>query len=162
MIRYKDLFSGKLNGYSAVLPEPASGVYSYLSDSIFSMLNNIHIKTDSSEEDVIKDVIKGNKEIGFVALNSITDSSKIKMLPIGVINNYPEIDYYQPHAGYFLNYVYPLSRTIYIFLNESGLGLASGFTTYLTSYEGQKIVLKQNLAPAAVPVKLNPSINKAG
>ena len=133
-----------------------------MSDSLLIKVELYSYKNRLSEEDVIKDVVKSNNQIGFVGLNSIRDSSKIKMLQIGVMNNYPEIDYYQPHPGYFLNYVYPLSRTIYIFLNETGLGLASGFTTYLTSYAGQKIVLMQNLAPAAVPVKLNQPVNKAG
>jgi ABC-type phosphate transport system substrate-binding protein len=158
----RDLFSGKLNGYTAVLPSANSGVCSFLRDSILSKLNNSNIKTENSEIDVINDIIKSKKEIGFVGLNSIRDSSEITMLKIGVHNNYSEIDYYQPHPGYFINNVYPLSRTIYIFLNETNLGLASGFTTYLTSYQGQKIVLSQNLAPAAVLVKLNPPISKSG
>jgi phosphate transport system substrate-binding protein len=151
----KKLFSGLLDGYTAVVPPAKSGVYSLLSDSILSKLSYVDIKFDSSAADVIGDVIKSENKIGFVGLNSVRDSSEIKLLQIGVTSNYPEIDYYQPHPGYFVTGLYPLSRTIYIFLDEVGLGLASGFTTYLTSYEGQKIVLSQNLAPAAVPVKLN-------
>jgi phosphate transport system substrate-binding protein len=150
----KELLSGKLNNYTAVLPEANSGVYAYIKDSLMNGSSTFHASSAGSEQDVIKEIINSKNKIGFVGSNSIQDSSRIKILQVGV-NNYPEIDYYQPHPGYFLNDVYPLSRTIYIFLNETGLGLASGFTTYLTSYQGQKIVLSQDLAPAAVPVKLN-------
>ena len=150
----REILSSKLNSYTAVLPGTNSGVYIYIKDSLMTRAKQLIADTVGSEENVIREIIRSKNKIGFVGLNTIQDSSDLKILKIG-ITNYPEIDYYQPHPGYFLNDIYPLSRTIYIFLNEMGIGLASGFTTYLTSYEGQKIVLSQNLAPAAVPVKLN-------
>ena len=63
-------------------------------------------------------------------------------------------NYYKPYVAYLLSESYPLVRTTAIFLNDIGVGLASGFATYLTSHDGQKVVADNNLGPATVPVKM--------
>jgi len=62
--------------------------------------------------------------------------------------------YLEPHPGYFVQGLYPLSRLVLVYVNEINLGLASGFATFLTGNEGQKIVLENKLGPATVPVRI--------
>jgi ABC-type phosphate transport system substrate-binding protein len=119
---------------------------------------------DSSEENIIKTIKNGSNKIGIVSFNLVQDSSKLNFVQIGQLEKSVDsttksgdlnVDYYSPHPGYVFKGLYPLKQTIYIYLNELEMTPASGFTTFLTSYEGQKIALQQNLAPAAVPVKIN-------
>jgi hypothetical protein len=46
--------------------------------------------------------------------------------------------------------LYPLSRLLLVYVNEINVGLASGFASFLTGNDGQKIALSNNLGPAAV------------
>jgi len=55
---------------------------------------------------------------------------------------------------------YPMTRPIYLYVNETventynqgTSSLAHGFISFVTSFEGQKIVAKQGLVPTAMPV----------
>jgi phosphate transport system substrate-binding protein len=59
---------------------------------------------------------------------------------------------------------YPLVRPVYLYVNDSvegpkeaaGGSLAHGFITYVSSAEGQRLVAKQGLVPATMPVLIKP------
>ena len=102
----------------------------------------------------MKSVKKNVNTIGLVGFNIINDTNSIKILPLGMIdhsNN--KVQYYAPGMLTFNTY-YPLSREIYIFLNDEYKGFASGFSTYLFSKDGQDIVKRNNLSPTNYPVEI--------
>lgn len=151
----QDLLNGKFTQVTTVVPGKNSGVYEYLSKEILngSELNNSEVV--QSESEVIEIVKSSINKIGFVGFNLLNDSSQVRILNLGLrVQGGLQDSYLEPHPGYFVQRLYPLSRTCVIFLNEVNIGLASGFATFLTGNDGQKIVLENNLGPAAVPVKV--------
>ncbi len=151
----KELLLGIKNNYKIFIPEANSGVYEYLKTELLDGKEPVKVFITKSENDVVEKVKQTKNSIGIVGLGVLKNSSGIDLIEIAdsdrIING---IKYYEPLAGYLVNGDYPLVRTSYIIINEIGLHVASGFTSFLTSYDGQKIVLENNLGPATVPVKI--------
>jgi len=151
----KQVLLGNAKNIKVFIPEPNSGVYEYLRSELLENKTPLKAFICKSENDVVDKIKHTNNSIGIVGLNVLKNITGIKVIEVGAsgrtING---IQYYEPLPGYLVNGNYPLVRTAYIMLNEVGLHVASGFATYLTSYDGQKIVLQNQLGPATVPVKL--------
>jgi phosphate transport system substrate-binding protein len=62
--------------------------------------------------------------------------------------------YFHPYQAYIYKQFYPLTRNVYIYTTPDSYGVASGFTSFITSAAGQKIVQNQGLVPATMPVRL--------
>jgi phosphate transport system substrate-binding protein len=152
----KKALLGEKKEIKIYLPQKNSGVYEFLKTELLEGKEfSSTVQITESEFAVKEQVLKNKNSIGLIGLNVLKDTSDVTLLKIGYARNplEPEI-FYQPHQAYMINGSYPLTRTIYALLNEIGLGLASGFVTYLTSFQGQEIVKNSNLGPAAIPVKL--------
>jgi len=147
---------GESNTYKIFLPQKNSGVYEYLKNDILDRKEfSSRVQIVESEFGVKEQVLKNKNSIGLIGLNILKDTSGVTILKIGDARNPLEPErFFQPHQAYMINGSYPMTRTIYALLNEVGLGLASGFVTHLTSFQGQEIVKNNNLGPAAIPVKL--------
>lgn len=150
-----------LNGidkkYRPLIPGKNSGVYEFLSNEFSDGKEFTDVEIAESEKEIVERIRSSKNKIGFVGYNNLNDSSGVKVLNVGEMKLQDStINYFEPHPGYFIKNIYPLSRMVYIFLNEIKQGIASGFATFLTGNEGQKIVLEEKLGPAAVPVKLIP------
>lgn len=63
------------------------------------------------------------------------------------------LDYTLPDPKTIYDEVYPLTRSYTIYLRPQGSELAAGFATFVTSGDGQKLVLGNGLMPATVPVR---------
>ena len=150
----KDLLSGKTRNYALFVPEHNSGVYEYLKEKFKELKELKNISIVKSEEEAIQKIKQKNRSISFVGINTLQNVKGIKTLDVGVVRSKDDILYFKPYVAYLIGQTYPLTRTTTIFINEIGIGLASGFSTFLTSYEGQKIVSNYNLGPATVPVKM--------
>ena len=61
---------------------------------------------------------------------------------------------FKPYQAYLATGDYPLSRSLYVLLNDPRSALPSGFTAFLTSDRGQRIILKSGLVPATQPVRI--------
>jgi phosphate transport system substrate-binding protein len=61
---------------------------------------------------------------------------------------------YKPYQAYLFYGDYPLTRSIYILLNDPRNALPWGFASFLTSDKGQRIILKSGLVPATQPVRV--------
>lgn len=150
-----DLMANTKNKIKVIIPEKNSGIYEYVISNLTKEEDLKNVEIVLNEIDVIDKVRKNNNIIGLIGLNNLKNIDDVKILKIGVWDNSINgISYYYPHPGYLVNASYPLQRTNYILLREIGTGLATGFTSFLTSNEGQTIVMKNNLGPATVPVKL--------
>jgi phosphate transport system substrate-binding protein len=159
----KDALMGKDLHHTFVLPQNSSGTFQYIKEDVLEGQDPKNAIYASNDEEVVKKIIKSDNLIGIVSFNTIQDSSKIKFVEVGQLpstssqgdSKNVQVDYFSPHPGYVLKSYYPLKQIVYVYLYDTQLGPASGFTTFLTCYEGQKIALGENLAPAAVPVKIN-------
>ena len=60
--------------------------------------------------------------------------------------------------GFYQAYVhlgkYPLNYPVYICLNDSKSALGAGFSAFIASAPGQKIILDWGLVPVTMPVRL--------
>lgn len=151
----KKILKGESGGYTVFVPEHNSGVYEYLKEKLLDNQEPKNVSIVKSEEETIGKVKTTKKSLGFVGLNTLDNVKGVKILEVGsVVRSDGEVLYYKPYVAYLVSKTYPLLRTTTIFINEFGIGLPSGFSTFLTSYEGQKIVSKNNLGPATVPIKI--------
>lgn len=112
----------------------------------------------SSSERILKYISLHEDAIGYIStawlgnnVEFLKLNGNIKILKIS------EKDYHKavaPIPGYVYRGDYPLRRMIYIMHRQKTIGLAAGFTAYLTGNEGQRIFLNSNLVPAMNPVRL--------
>jgi len=86
--------------------------------------------------------------IGYVSMAG--SSPRTKPLRLSSLTGLP---YWKPDLEAVYRGEYPLTRYFNLYMRTSGPKLASGFITYVTSFEGQKLVREFGLVPAAVPVR---------
>jgi phosphate transport system substrate-binding protein len=58
-----------------------------------------------------------------------------------------------PTQGTLADGRYPLRRKLYAVLTEPKTGLGTGFVSFVAGHKGQRIILKQGLAPQQVPAR---------
>lgn len=152
----KQLLLGESKLYKVFIPDQNSGVFENLKVELLENKKPSGAFVVKNEDGVVKSVIKNKNSIGVVGLNIARESKGIKILRIGTDERSATGgEYIEPVAGYLSNGEYPLIRECYIFLNEIGTGLGTGFATYMTFTQGQKIVLAHDLGPATVPLRYN-------
>jgi phosphate transport system substrate-binding protein len=122
--------------------------------------NNTTLENNSQ----VIDFITSNKNaIGVIGVSWISDSddstmrSFLKKVNVMAISNEDTAIYansYQPYQGYIAQGHYPLTRNIYIINAEPRTGLATGFTAFVASERGQRIILKSGVLPATQPFRI--------
>lgn len=151
----KGMLRGQKGDFKLFVPEHNSGVYEYLRDSLLEKQELVNVTIVKSEEETIKKVKETKNGLGFVGVNTLEKANGVKILEVGSkVRSDGEVLYYKPYVAYLATQTYPLVRATAIFINDYGIGLAAGFLTYLTGNEGQKIISKNNLGPATVPIKI--------
>ena len=170
-----DLFTGKLADWSDLDSSSKFGKISIVFDNEKS--TNIRyfkeeFKLDGSlpsnfysvksNEEVIDYVSKNTGAIGLVSVNWICDredstsrsfTDKIKI--VAVSHKYLNAGTFSlPDQGSIYDKSYPFTRKINLVSRESFSGLGSGFISWFSSEQGQRIVLKAGLVPATMPIRL--------
>jgi len=119
-------------------------------------LPNEGIFSFNTNDEVIKYVSQNDGIIGVVGINTIFEPipsmqqyvNKIDVLDVKNINN---TNYFSPTQNNIAEGTYPLARDLYIVNCQGYSGLGMGFTSFVTSDVGQRIVLKSGLVPAKYP-----------
>ena len=121
----------------------------------------------NSSKAVLDYVSKEKNAIGIIGVNWISDKDDTtnfsflktaKVLEISANANSEEL---KPYQAYIAQKTYPLYREVYVVSKEAYTGLGAGFTAFVASERGQRIVLKFGLVPATMPVRLVEIINEA-
>lgn len=110
--------------------------------------------------DVIADVQKRRNAVGFVPqawLKGLPES--LRVLEVGDPafrrdTTGTATEYYAPHQAYIHQGLYAMRRSVYVHTHNAGRGVALGFTSFAAAAEGQKIIVKNGLVPATMPVRL--------
>lgn len=171
----RNILTGKQTKWSdnkdirIVLDHPGSGIYAYLRDSILgSNEKGDNLFALNNNQEVVDYVAENKNSIGFIGVNMISnfDESanqqfleKVKPLLIAKSANDKG---YEPYQAYIATRYYPLTRNVYVIINEPYNGLGSGLGAFVASDKGQRIILKDGLVPATQPVRLveiNPDQN---
>lgn len=120
-------------------------------------------KTDfvcSTSTQMLQEIRKDEKAIGMITMSWLaiaadTLDMTVKALKISELDSSGHMgDYIGFYQAYIANHSYPLVMDAYIMSTDYSMNLSVGFTTFLLSYNGQKIVLNSGLVPVTQPVKI--------
>ena len=98
--------------------------------------------------------------IGVIGVNWISDRDDtthmnfLNSFKVMELESNVKGEFFKPYQAYIAQKIYPLWREIYILSKEAYTGLGTGFTAFVASERGQRIVLKFGLVPATMPVRL--------
>ncbi|MEA4936842.1 MAG: substrate-binding domain-containing protein [Paludibacter sp.] len=163
--QWRDIYQkSNLGKITLVFDNPNSSTVRYAIDSICGGLplsENLNAQTTNAE--VISYVSKTPGAIGVVGVSwlsnkvdttnlSFNDIVRVMSVSNEVIAT--EDNSYKPYQAYLFYDYYPLTRSVFIVLNDPRSSLPSGFTSFLTSDRGQRIILKSGLVPATQPVRV--------
>ncbi len=105
----------------------------------------IHVPSDSA---TTREVSRNPLAIGYVTLAGVRPGTKV--LRLASLTGLP---YWKPDLEAVYQGQYPLTRFHSLYVRTQGPRVASGFVTFVTSREGQRLVHEAGLVPAAVPVR---------
>lgn len=77
-----------------------------------------------------------------------TIRDRVQLLPVSAVEGSAPVT---PSQSTLADGSYPLRRPIYMVLCEGKSGLGTGFVSFVANHKGQRILLKQGIAPNAVP-----------
>lgn len=109
--------------------------------------------------DLVQRISREQGAIGFIPFAAISDlddpqcralREPVKILPISVTDGSTP---YPPDQGTLKDGSYPLRRSVVMLVTEGKSGLGTGFASFVAGHKGQRIILKQGLAPERVPAR---------
>ncbi|MDD5185083.1 MAG: substrate-binding domain-containing protein [Paludibacter sp.] len=156
--------ASRLGKFIVVFDNPNSSTVRFAIDSIcHGKALSSGLKAQSTNQEVINYVSKTKNAIGIIGSNwlnnvkdttnlSFNDQVRVMSVSAGSVANVDNS--YKPFQAYLFYGYYPLSRNIFIILNDPRGSLPSGLTSFFTSDRGQRIILKSGLVPATQPVRI--------
>lgn len=122
-----------------------------------------NLNAQSTNREVLEYVAKTPQAIGIVGVNWLANKVDTTNLSFNDIVKVMSVSNetvatiegsYKPFQAYMFYGYYPLTRNVFIILNDPRSSLPSGFTSFLTSDRGQRIILKSGLVPATQPIRV--------
>ena len=172
----KDILTGRIRNWNELSPRnpvmpievvfdnPNSSTIRYAIDSICGdgKLNG-HLQAEQSNRAVLDYVSKTPGALGIIGVNWVsnpvdsTSMSFIGNIRVMAVSRYREAtpaNSFKPYQAYIALGDYPMTRPVYLILSEPRMGLASGFTSFVASDRGQRIILKSGLFPVTQPLRI--------
>ena len=122
-----------------------------------------NLNAQSTNREVLEYIAKTPQAIGIVGVNWLANKVDTTNLSFNDIVKVMSVSNetvatiegsYKPFQAYMFYDSYPLTRNIFIILNDPRSSLPTGFTSFLTSQRGQRIILKSGLLPATQPLRV--------
>ncbi len=176
MQQLRDIFTGKTTRWNQLNPKSKMGDIEVVFDNtnsstvryVIEKVNNGaelkgNIKATHTNEGVIDYVAKVPNAIGVIGSNWIgndndtTNLSFNDLIQVMLVSNDPIAfngNSYQPFQAYLAMELYPLSREIYMICTSNRNSLPYGFTSFVSSDKGQRIILKSGILPAKQPLRV--------
>ncbi|MBT1704941.1 PstS family phosphate ABC transporter substrate-binding protein [Chryseosolibacter indicus] len=144
-------------GIEIVFDNPKSGLVRYLKDSI-AKVDKLPANCYAVEnnEAVVDYVSKNPNALGLIGVEWISDdpTTNTFLKKVKVVGVSGDSTHFQPYQAYMALKHYPLMRTITVINRETRTGLGTGFSSFLASERGQRIILKTGLVPKTMPVRI--------
>jgi len=178
LLRYTDIkgiFEGRISNWKQINPRrndaikvvfdnTKSSTVRYIVER-FKLNNKLpsYCYAVEKNDEVINYVEKHINAIGVIGVSWISDKDDsiakgfLKRIRVAAVSSEEDpdgIDFYRPYQGFIADKSYPFIREVYIINRESFTGLGTGFTQWVASDQGQRIVLKMGLVPATMPIRL--------
>ena len=172
----KDILTGKIHNWNELSPgnpatrievvfdNPNSSTVRYAIDSICGGEKlSAHLQAAQSNRAVLDYVSKTPGALGVIGVNWISDPSdstcmsfidNIRVIAVSRYREATPANSFKPYQAYIALGDYPMTRPVYLILSEPRTGLASGFTSFVSSDRGQRIILKSGLLPVTQPVRI--------
>jgi phosphate transport system substrate-binding protein len=153
----KDVYKGKIKSF---ISRKNASTHDFIAETILMGAefgkNNVVCTTSAQILQEVKDNPLG---IGFISMNWVTKfadtlDTVVKPLKVAYADSTGVREYVGLHQAYIANGTYPLTMDVYIMSTDYGMNLSVGFTAWLLSYDGQKVVLNSGLVPATQPVRI--------
>lgn len=103
---------------------------------------------EDSDSAVVARLGREPEAIGYISLGALAPG--VKALRLAALTGLP---YWKPDLEAIYKGDYPLTRYFSMYVRETGPRLANGFITFVTSFEGQKLVRDLGFVPTEVPVR---------
>lgn len=162
---WKEIYpTSKLDKFSIVFDNPNSSTVRFAIDSICkgeSLSKDLYAQRTNLE--VIDFVSKTRNAIGIIGVNwlgnhndstNLSFKNEIRVMSVSSSDVATTDNSYKPYQAYLYYGNYPLTRMVYVLLNDPRSSLPSGITNFLTSDKGQKIILKSGLVPSTQPIRI--------
>ena len=176
MEQLHDIFTGKTTRWDQLDPKSRMGEIEVVFDNTSSstvryVIEKINkgaelkgnIKATQTNEGVIDYVANVPNAIGVIGSNWIgndNDTTNLSFndnIQVMLISSDPLAfngNSYQPYQAYLAMELYPLSREIYMICTSNRNSLPYGFTSFVSSDKGQRIILKSGILPARQPLRV--------
>ena len=172
----KDILTGKITRWEQINPHSQMGDIKAVFDNEKSSIINFLVdsickgqlvKTNVFALEYNRDVIEYTSThpgvLGFIGASWISNNTdslhltfhkKIKVVSVSD-NSLPDSENsYNPYQAYMVDRIYPLTRDIYMINAEPRNGLVTGFSSFVASDKGQRIILKSGVLPAIAPTRV--------
>ncbi len=156
--------ASKLGKIDVMFDNPNSSTVRYAIDSICGgekLSENLYAQ--KTNLDVVNMVAKLPNSLGVIGVNWISNekdstnmsfNDKIKVMAVSRYENATYENSFKPFQAYIALGEYPLKRDVFILISDYKKGLSTGFTSFVMSDRGQRIILKSGILPATQPVRL--------
>lgn len=159
--RWEQIYPGSDKGEITVcFDNRKSAAVHYVEDSILGgkPITNPNTFAVNKTEEVVAYVEKNKGAIGIIGSNWLNDQrdttnltfrKEVRPMAVTKLDVANVENSWKPYQYYFYNGNYPLVRTLYILLNDTHMGLPTGFKNFIISQDrGQIVILKAGLLPA--------------
>lgn len=154
--------SSKLGKIQVVFDNTNSSIVRYAMDSI---CRNKPMSKELNALDLNKEVVeyvsKTPNAMGLIGVSLISNekdsisvdfTKKIQVMRISRAEKPDRSNSFQPYQYYMYTMQYPLTRDIYILLNDPRGELPKGLTNFIAGDKGQRIIKSAGLLPVTMPV----------
>lgn len=162
--KWNQIYPGSnLGDITVVFDNPNSSTVRYVIDSICGGQKLGNLTAQNTNTEVINYVRKTPGALGIVGvswLNNKIDTTNLSFIDVvNVMSVSNEViadaaNSYKPFQAYLFYQYYPLTRNVYVIVNDPRTSLPSGFTNFLTQERGQRIILKAGLVPATQTIRV--------
>lgn len=151
--------NSKLGEFDVVFDNNKSSTVHYCVDSLLGgkPINSPNIEAVKKSAEVVDYVANHENAIGIIGSNwlndkrdttNVTFKKNIKVMGVSRMKEATAENSWKPYQYYIYNGNYPLVRTIYALLNDTGTRLPWGFASFMSGPQGQMVFFKAGLLPA--------------
>lgn len=171
----KRILTGEVTQWSQIYPGSALGkiqvVFDNTNSSIVRYANDSicrdkplsrELNALELNEEVVNHVSKVPNAMGLIGVNHISDENdsivieftkNVQVMSVAYDDDATEDNSVQPVQYYLYTADYPFRREIFVLLNDPRGELPKGFTRFIASDKGQRIIKRTGLLPSTMPIQ---------
>jgi phosphate transport system substrate-binding protein len=148
--------SSRKGDVELVLTGKNSGVYELLQRRFFHLSKELALsKIGDTEKQIVDYIGVTPNALGIVSLAAVVGHPNgVHLLAVESADSLSSGMYVDPSQQNVYEELYPLTYSLYLYLSEERLGVGSGFSTFVMTLMGQKIIQDYGLAPEIVPSRI--------